>query len=268
MQTLQRPQKESNTYLGTWRPHKPRGPIGAMSKSPGPKYALPGAIGSNDHDLRKKRAAAFSFGSRHKQFSCTVSNECSPGPTHFVKPNITRNGVDGTPKYSLYGRHRSIKSFQAPGPGTYRPEKVSSPYKSAPSYSLSARTKGQVTQSSPGAAAYALPVQIGNNVKSKKSAPAYSMTSRHGIGGFAEDLKKTPGPGTYRPIDPSLYRIRQPIYSMTGRNLQPGDATKKPGPGAHSPEKVNINKHHPAKYSFGIRHSEYVAPVFFHVHDD
>ena len=80
-----------------------------MSKSPGPKYALPGAIGSNDHDLRKKRAAAFSFGSRHKQFSCTVSNECSPGPTHFVKPNITRNGVDGTPKYSLYGRHRSIK---------------------------------------------------------------------------------------------------------------------------------------------------------------
>ena len=69
------------------------------------------------------------------------------------------------------------------------------------------------------------------------SAPAYSMTSRHGIGGFSEDLKKTPGPGTYRPIDPSVYRYRQPSYSMTGRNIQPGDSTRKPGPGAHSPEK-------------------------------
>merc|ERR1712173_478427 len=192
--------------------------MGAMMKSPGPKYRLPGAIGANDHDLRKKRAAAYSFGSRHLQYS----SECSPGPTHFVRPNITRNGVDGTPKYSLYGRHRSIKKFQTPGPGTYSPEKVSNAYKSAPSYSLSARTKGQVTQSSPGAAAYALPIQIGNNVKTKVSAPA---------------------------------------YSMTGRNLQPGDSTKKPGPGAHSPEKVSINKRHTPQFSFGIRHSEYVAPV-------
>jgi len=91
--------------LGAWQPHKARGAIAAMMKSPGPKYRLPGAIGSNDHDLRKKKAAAFSFGSRHIQYS----SDCSPGPTHFVRPNITRNGVDGTPKYSLYGRHRSIK---------------------------------------------------------------------------------------------------------------------------------------------------------------
>ena len=47
------------------------------------------------------------------------------------------------------------------------------------------------------------------------------------------DLKKTPGPGTYNTIDPSIYRYRQHVYSMTGRNLQPGDTTKKPGPGAH-----------------------------------
>ena len=47
---------------------------------------------------------------------------------------------------------------------------------------------------------------------------------------------------------------------MTGRNLQPGDQTKKPGPGAHSPEKVTINRTQAAKFSFGIRHSDYVAP--------
>ena len=77
---------------------------------------------------------------------------------------------------------------------------------------------------------------------------------------FTSDLKKTPGPGTYNTIDPSIYRYRQHVYSMTGRNLQPGDTTKKPGPGAHSPERVSINKTQAAKYSFGIRHSDFVAP--------
>ena len=79
--------------------------IGAQVKSPGPKYALPGALGTTDHDLRKAKAAAYSFGTRHRIFSA----DCSPGPSHFVKPNITRKGRDGTPQYSLYGRHRPIK---------------------------------------------------------------------------------------------------------------------------------------------------------------
>ena len=74
-------------------------------KSPGPKYALPGALGCNQHDVRKNVAPAYSFGTRHRQFS----SDCSPGPAHFVRPNITRKGRDGTPQYSLYGRHRAIK---------------------------------------------------------------------------------------------------------------------------------------------------------------
>lgn len=32
-------------WVGTWRPHKPRGPIAAQNKGPGPKYALPGLTG-------------------------------------------------------------------------------------------------------------------------------------------------------------------------------------------------------------------------------
>lgn len=32
-------------WVGTWRPHKPRGPVAALYGSPGPKYALPGLIG-------------------------------------------------------------------------------------------------------------------------------------------------------------------------------------------------------------------------------
>lgn len=33
-------------WVGTWRPHKPRGPIAAFYRSPGPKYALPGLTGT------------------------------------------------------------------------------------------------------------------------------------------------------------------------------------------------------------------------------
>jgi len=168
------------------------------------------------------------------------------------------------------------------------PEKVTHVFSSAPSYSLAARTSGQMTQTSPGPAAYVLSVQIGSNVKTKASAPAYSMSSRKSFGSFSEgkikffnkklfisirkfifflDLKKTPGPGTYNTTDPSVYRFRQHVYSMTGRNLQPGDSTQKPGPGAHSPEKVKINRRATASYSFGIRHSDYVAPFVERIRD-
>lgn len=46
------------------------------------------------------------------------------------------------------------------------------------------------------------------------------------------------------------------------------DSTKKPGPGAHSPEKVYCNKKSAPKYSLGIRHSEYVyTPHFVEVQE-
>ena len=35
-----------DVWVGSWRPHKPRGPIAAFYSSPGPKYALPGATGT------------------------------------------------------------------------------------------------------------------------------------------------------------------------------------------------------------------------------
>lgn len=33
-----------------------------------------------------------------------------------------------------------------------------------------------------------------------------------------------------------------PAYTMNGRNYMPQDSTQKPGPGAHSPEKVGLHK--------------------------
>jgi hypothetical protein len=95
----------------------------------------------------------------------------------------------------------------------------------------------------------------------KLQAPCYSLTARQTIGGFHEDLAKTPGPGTYTTTQPNVYRVKAPHYSMTSRNVMPGDNTRKPGPGQHSPENVIVNKKQPPSHSFGIRHSEYVAPM-------
>ena len=39
-------------------------------------------------------------------------------------------------------------------------------------------------------------------------------------------------------IHPDVHRNKAPVYSMYARNEMPGDTTMKPGPGAHSPEKV------------------------------
>lgn len=51
-------------------------------------------------------------------------------------------------------------------------------------------------------------------------------------------LFQTPGPGTYDTADPNITKDKSPHYSMTSRNVMPGDTTRKPGPGAHSPQSV------------------------------
>ena len=43
------------------------------------------------------------------------------------------------------------------------------------------------------------------------------------------------------------------------------DSTQKPGPGAHYPERVHINKKSPPRFSMGIRHSDYITPLIVEV---
>jgi len=243
-------------YVGDWRPHKPRGPIGAHFKSPGPKYSLPSTVGRDGHDGRKKQAPAHSFGTRHAKFS----SDCSPGPgAYAINSSITRRGGDGTPKYSLYGRHKELRPFSTPGPGQYSPEQAGkSAYYSAPTYSLSGRTKGHKSDQSPAPNHYSLIERHNSRVK---SAPKYSFGGRHSIGHFTEDLAKTPGPAVYNVINPNVFKNQKPAYSMTGRSQMPGDRTTKPGPGAHSPEKVYVTRRQAPASSFGIRHSEYTTPI-------
>ncbi|XP_040199101.1 outer dense fiber protein 3-like [Rana temporaria] len=254
----------SEAYIGTWRPHRPIGPISALYTSPGPKYALPGTTGYNQHDPSKYRAPAYSAGIRRLIFD----DNCSPGPKYLVPANITIRGKVGTPAYSLYGRPKDLNAFSTPGPGSYVIESAEKyAYRSAPKYSLGSRTRTFSNDQTPGPAAYTLPPVLGPEIVSKSSAPNFSMIGRSKIGSFHEDLQKTPGPGTYRTVEPSTYKYKPPKYSMTARNSLPGDTTQKPGPGAHSPEKVHLSQRQAPRFSFGMRHSEYVTPLIVDVKD-
>ena len=130
---------------------KPRGPVAAMFKSPGPVYQLPNLTGYLRHDPRSDhvRNPAWGMGVKHGK----LSDECGPGPVHYPDVRFTRYGKDGTPQYSLYGRSKDMQSIQAsyPPPGAYSPEK-SGPSASprAPAYSMGSRSRYRSTDQVPG----------------------------------------------------------------------------------------------------------------------
>lgn len=240
---------------------KPRGPIAAMYSSPGPCYGLPGLVGQNLHDPRSvhNKGPAYPFGVRHGKYK----DDCSPGPCYYPDVKVFRDGRDGTPHYSLYSKQQDISGFKTPGPGAYSPEKTGPTAKYlAPIYSFGTRHRHRRTDNTPAPNCYTLPNMLGGTVQSgKRQAPCYSLTGRSRTGSFHEDLQKTPGPGAYNTTDPQQYKDKSPQYSMTSRNIMPGDTTQKPGPGAHSPEKVYVTKRLAPQFSFGIRHSQYTAPL-------
>jgi len=245
----------------------PRVPIAATYAGPGPNvYKLPSLTGKIDHDPRSSHdeRPAWSFGLKSGKFDY----ESSPGPVYKPDDRVTKVGLDGTPKYSLYGRPTNLKQFQTPGPGTYEPEKAGvATFHQSPRYSFRARTKHAQEEKTPAPNSYSLPGLLCKTVESSRTqAPVYSLRGRSKIGGFSEDLTKTPGPGTYVTTDPSTYKTKRPLYSITGRNMLPSDGTVKPGPGAHSPEKVKVGTSAPS-FTFGVRHSVYLTPLICPVED-
>ncbi|KAM6326960.1 ciliary microtubule associated protein 1A-like [Alca torda] len=250
----------AEAWVGSWRPHRPRGPIAALYSSPGPKYGLPTNVGYRLHDPSRSRAPAYSFGVR----AGGRQQERSPGPAYLLPPGTTARGPAGTPAFSLHGRPRDLPPHRTPGPGRYSPERAAPlTFPRAPACSLRSRTGHSVGQQTPGPAAYQLPPMLGPRVVNKSSAPNFSMPGRSNVGAFYQDLCKTPGPCGYRVVDADVYKRRAPQYSMLARNPLPGDNTHKPGPGTYSPEQQGRQQ----GVTFGIRHSNYLVPLIVDVLD-
>jgi hypothetical protein len=93
-------------------------------------------------------------------------------------------------------------------------------------------------------------------------APAFSISGR-GKSPIDERVLN-PGPGAYESGNQDKYKARSPSYSISSRTNIPTDQTQKPGPGAHSPEKVRLfNSIFTCRKLFSSRKLSYQTPTFF-----
>ncbi|XP_059537269.1 ciliary microtubule associated protein 1B isoform X5 [Myotis daubentonii] len=190
----------SDLWVGPWRPHRPRGPIAAHYRGPGPKYKLP----SNTGRYFPERAgnATYPSAPRHtmapRNWGVQAEHN-SPGETTRVRYRCE----------ALPTRPRGHRAHPRP-----------------PRWLL------------PGPGSYTVPSVLGPRVISKVSAPTYSLYGRSVVGSFFEDLSKTPGPGTYHVVNPGIYKSRAPQFTMQPRTALPQDKSQNPGPAAYSVDQV------------------------------
>ncbi|KAM6306962.1 ciliary microtubule associated protein 1A-like [Podargus strigoides] len=249
----------ANGWVGSWRPHRPRGPIATLYRRPGPKYRLPTNVGYRLHDPSCNRAPAYSFGVRTEG----QEKQCSPGPRYLLPPGTTAKGKAGTPAFSIYGHPYDLTPFRTPGPGHYFPEKAERvTFPSIPACSLHSRTRHHASQQTPGPAAYQMPPMLGPRIITKSSAPNYSMLGHSNVGTFYQELCKTPGPCNYNAVAANVYKQWAPQYSILARNALPGDTTIKPSPNTYNPKQSCQRG-----VTFGIRHLDYLAPLIVDVPD-
>ncbi|NXT35358.1 ODF3A protein, partial [Pelecanoides urinatrix] len=266
----------ANAWVGSWRPHRPRGPIAALYTSPGPKYGLPTNVGYRLHDPCRGRAPAYSFGLR----AGGRQDERSPGPAYLVPPKTTTKGKDGIPAYTMCGRPHDLPLVRTPGPG----EGGAGSPGGAAGLGTPSRAPGPAPRSPQAATPRRGPA--GWPSPARPPAPSVSATGR-----TPATRRRTPGPCGYRMVDTDIFKRRAPQYSMVARNVLPGDTTTKPGPGTYNPEQVRGRRGSrwqgrgaggggppvltgtlsPAQQgrqrglTFGIRHSEYLAPLIVDV---
>ncbi|NXJ68033.1 ODF3A protein, partial [Rostratula benghalensis] len=101
-------------WVGSWRPHRPRGPILAQFSSPGPKYGTLGTTGHLAHNPTKTKAPAYSI----PKGKLPPISSCSPGPCYAVPPALTRKGKHVSPAQHICGLPK-IKTEVTPGPSEY-----------------------------------------------------------------------------------------------------------------------------------------------------
>ncbi|NWX80648.1 ODF3A protein, partial [Alca torda] len=113
-------------WVGTWRPHRPRGLIMAQFTSLGPKYSILGqqvktpSLGGLffprylSHNPTEARAPAYTF----QGAKPPLPDSCSPGPQHYVQPSVTRNGKYMAPTQHICGLPK-IKTEVTPAPSEY-----------------------------------------------------------------------------------------------------------------------------------------------------
>jgi hypothetical protein len=238
---------------GQWTPTKRRGPIAAEFTGPGPaSISLPTLIGGTSKESNKSNAPSFSLHGRPKNRLDNVG----PGPATYDLTALTHTGKCHPGGTVISGRLKEPSAFVTPAPSDYTPEKSDdSTHGVSPKFSFGLKGKDAKPENVPAPNKYNIPGLLGTQVKegSKRQSPSYTLSGRN----KQPPPQKTPGPGTYNTIDADMIKKKSPRYTLSTRYELPSDKTKVPGPGAFSPEKVNLDG--APHVSFGIRHSPYIG---------
>ncbi|NWI87853.1 ODF3A protein, partial [Pitta sordida] len=197
-------------WVGTWRPHRRRGPIQAEQTSPGPKYWIPGTTGFTGHDPTRERAPAYTLRGAKGQ----IAASCSPGPRYFIHPSITKTGKHVAPSAQVTGRPKT-KTEVTPGPSDYSMDMANRHvYISPPVHSMIFRQKALKGFQTPGPGTYTLPRLLGPNTACTHANPCYSMRWKSSYNSCFQDLAKTPGPAAFSKVELDVYKRRAPKYTM------------------------------------------------------
>lgn len=73
-------------FVGTWRPHRPRGPIMAQFTTPGPKYSIPGATGTANKPRAGGTSRTSLLTTAQKSFFGKASVPPRPGRGRLILP--------------------------------------------------------------------------------------------------------------------------------------------------------------------------------------
>lgn len=150
-------------WVGTWRPHRPRGPIMALYSSPGPKYLIPPTTGEH---LRVREG--------------TGGERREPGPRWAWGSSLTPRMQGGG------GRPRAAQSPCSTGFVKHTPTKLR-----APAYSFRGAPMLLAENCSPGPRYSVNPKILRTG---KDLGPAFSI-----LGRYSTKTLLTPGPGERQP---------------------------------------------------------------------
>uniref|UniRef100_A0A3Q2YGR6 Ciliary microtubule associated protein 1B n=1 Tax=Hippocampus comes TaxID=109280 RepID=A0A3Q2YGR6_HIPCM len=128
---------DEEPWVGSWRPHRPRGPIAALYSSPGPKYALPSLTGRIPFPPPPILETMFVVSSQnmHSFFFFFFFIQV----LHYM----IRQNTKAAPAHSLYGRSKNGKFMEdytkSPGPAAYQAVDPQIYLNKSPQYSMPGR---------------------------------------------------------------------------------------------------------------------------------
>ncbi|KAL1430836.1 hypothetical protein MTO96_014698 [Rhipicephalus appendiculatus] len=186
--------------------------------------------------LVRPMSPSYTFG--HKG-DCCHCRSTSPAPGTYC-PEKSDTVLATTPAYTFGFKHKDLRPDDVPAPGAYCPEKADTVLAVTPAYTFGIKPKDAKPDDIPAPGAY----------RPEKADSVLVRTPAYTFGARPKDSRDDglPASTTYRA--PTRTRASPPAYTLSYRTNIPSDHTKKPGPGAHSPERVWMNKSSSPRFTF------------------